>query len=43
MTVFVLTEECEVVGVFSTEAEAALTAKTMELYNWDIQSFVLKS
>jgi len=42
MKVFVLTEDVDVIGVFTTEREAIINARALGLINWDVQEFTLQ-
>jgi hypothetical protein len=42
MKVYVLSEEVDIVGVFTTEHEAIITAKALGLRNWDVEEFTLR-
>jgi len=39
--VFVLKEEVDIVGVFSSEESALKCAKELDLFNWHIEEFTL--
>jgi hypothetical protein len=42
MKVYVLMEEVDVLGVYTTERAAVITAKALGLENWVIEEFTLK-
>lgn len=43
MTVFVLTEEVEIIGVFKSREAAENTAHELELFNFTIEEFPVKN
>ena len=43
MTIYILTEEVDIVGAFTTRAAALMCAKENELHNFHIQEFTVKT
>jgi len=42
MKVYVLSEEVDIVGVFTTEEAAIAAARELGLRNWDVEEFTLR-